>query len=72
MKLLKPPKQADDDGMTIPEKETLEALNENATKKLAEIVRRYRAGESLWQGYDEAEVVAARDLLSQDEAKVVR
>lgn len=72
MKLLKPPKQADDEGMAIPPKETLEALNEKATKKLAEIVRRHGAGEPLWQGYDEAEVAAARELLSQNEAKVVR
>ena len=72
MKLLKPPKQADDEEMAISPKETLEALNEKATKKLAEIVRRHGGGEPLWQGYDEAEVVAVRELLSENEAKVVR
>ncbi|KAL2114087.1 hypothetical protein VUR80DRAFT_768 [Thermomyces stellatus] len=71
-KLLKPPKQADDEAMAMPPRETLEALNEKATNKLAEIVRRHGAGEPLWQGYDEAEVMAARDLLSESEAQVVR
>lgn len=56
----------------MPPRETLEALNEKATNKLAEIVRRHGAGEPLWQGYDEAEVMAARDLLSESEAQVVR
>lgn len=72
LKLLKPPKQADEEGMVLPSKETLEALNEQATKKLGEIVRRYGAGEKLWQGYDEAEVAAARALLAANDAKVVR
>lgn len=72
LKLLKPPKQADDEGMVLPAKETLEALNEQATKKLAEIVRRHGAGEPLWQGYEATEVAAARELLSENEAKVVR
>lgn len=58
--------------MVLPSKETLEALSEQATKKLGEIVRRHGAGEPLWQGYDEAEVTAARELLSEDEAKIVR
>ncbi|SPO00693.1 related to kinetoplast-associated protein KAP [Cephalotrichum gorgonifer] len=71
-KLLKPSKQSGDDGLVLPPKQTLEALNEQATKKLAEIVRRYGAGDPLWQGYDVAEVAAARELLSKGEEKVVR
>lgn len=71
-KLMKPSKQIDEGAMVLPPKDTLEALNEQATKKLAEIVRRHGANEPLWQGYDEVEVAAARELLSGGEEKVVR
>jgi hypothetical protein len=60
------------DDFTLPEKDTIERMNELATAKLAEIVRRYTAGEQQWSGYDEAEIKAARDLLSKDESKVQR
>ena len=39
---------------------------------MAEIVRRNGAKEKLWQGYDEAEVAAARELLSKATARVAR
>lgn len=71
-KLLKPSKQADGEGMALPPKKTLEALNEKATAKLGEIVRRYSTGDVHWQGYDAAEIEATRQLLAKDEAQVVR
>ncbi|KAI9848732.1 MAG: hypothetical protein M1837_006819 [Sclerophora amabilis] len=50
----------------------LEKLNELATAKLAEIVRRSSAGEKGWTGYDQAEVIAARELLDRDSKSVER
>lgn len=65
-------KQQDSDDFALPDTTTTQKLNELATKKLAEIVRRNGAGESLWQGYDKAEVAAARELLDNEAAQVVR
>lgn len=58
--------------MSLPSKDILEALNQQATAKLSEIVRRYGAGDAQWQGYDESEIEATRQLLAKDEAQVVR
>jgi ER membrane protein complex subunit 2 len=55
----------DEDGPP-PKLETVKKLEELATTKLAEIVRRYSSGDQAWQGYDEAEVIAARELLDRD------
>lgn len=65
---------AADDGEDIapPRLETVKKLEEIATTKLAEIVRRYGAGEKGWTGYDEAEVIAARELLDREGKGVVR
>lgn len=41
----------------------MQELDAVATEKLAEIVRNYSAGRKGWQGYDEAEIAAARELL---------
>ncbi|CAI4210462.1 unnamed protein product [Parascedosporium putredinis] len=71
-KALKPSKQADEEGMSVPSKATLEALNQQATAKLSEIVRRCSAGDTHWQGYAEAEIEAVKQLLTKDEAQVVR
>lgn len=60
------------DGFAIPDSVTLSKLDEVATEKLAEIVRRYSSGEKGWQGYDEAEVKAAKELLENDTAAVIR
>jgi len=49
--------------LALPTEGTLEALHELATAKLAEIVRRGSANESGWDGYDAAELQAARELL---------
>jgi hypothetical protein len=65
-------KLPESDGFTIPERKTIEKLNEVATSKLAEIVRRHSAGETLWQGYNSGEVAAARDLLSKSAPVTVR
>ncbi|KAF6845410.1 tetratricopeptide repeat domain-containing protein [Colletotrichum musicola] len=69
---LKPSRQADSDEWTLPDASTTQKLNELATQKLAEIVRRNGAKERLWQGYDESEVAAARDLLSKESVDLVR
>ncbi|KAF2221508.1 tetratricopeptide repeat domain-containing protein [Elsinoe ampelina] len=50
----------------------VESLNELATSKLGEMVRRGAARESGWDGYDEAELIAARALLDRDTQKVQR
>ncbi|KAI1468464.1 TPR-like protein [Daldinia caldariorum] len=60
------------DGFAIPDQATLSKLDELATEKLAEIVRRNSAGEKGWQGYDEAEIKAAKELLEGDTAVVIR
>lgn len=55
-----------DGGYGMPSSTKVEKLNELATKKLAEIVRRSSTSESGWDGYGEAEVIAARELLDRD------
>lgn len=59
-------KHTDADDFALPEYSTVERLNELATAKLTEIVRRSSAKERGWRGYEEAEVAAARELLSKD------
>lgn len=51
---------------------TLQSLNQLATAKLTEIVRRSVAREAGWEGYDAAELIAARELLDRDAVKTVR
>ncbi|KAK5142563.1 hypothetical protein LTR04_002185 [Oleoguttula sp. CCFEE 6159] len=51
---------------------SVQRLNELATAKLAEIVRRSAAGERSWTGYETAEVIAARELLDRDTKGVER
>jgi tetratricopeptide (TPR) repeat protein len=65
-------KRNDVDVVTLPEPATIERLNQLATERLAEIVRRYAAKEPLWQGYEEAEVAAARALLDKSTASVAK
>lgn len=59
-------KQTEDDGLTLPDTATIERLNELATAKLAEIVRHSAANDRGWRGYGEADIAAARELLSED------
>ncbi|KAF1832903.1 hypothetical protein BDW02DRAFT_570604 [Decorospora gaudefroyi] len=56
----------DDDDIPVPSIETVKKLEEIATSKLAEMVRQFKSGKKGWQGYDEAEVIAARELLDRD------
>ncbi|KAF5231398.1 hypothetical protein FANTH_13444 [Fusarium anthophilum] len=65
-------KQTESDEFSLPDQQTLTKLNQAATAKLAEIVRRYRAQEPLWQGYNAEEIAAARELLDKSSAEVVR
>ncbi|KAI1188273.1 tetratricopeptide [Nemania serpens] len=65
-------KQTDSDEWYIPAASTLQKLDKVATEKLAEITRRNLAGEKDWQGYNEAEIAAARELLESYSAVVVR
>lgn len=75
-KLLQEPpkaaKQSNDDDLPLPNAATLQRLDELATEKLAEITRKFAAGEKGWQGYDEAEIVAAKALLEEDSSAVPR
>ena len=65
-------KQQDVEGFAPPDQKITQKLNQLATKKLAEIVRRYTAGEKLWQGYDASEIAAAKELLAKATSDVVR
>ncbi|KAI1498569.1 tetratricopeptide [Biscogniauxia marginata] len=65
-------KQTEPDGFSLPDSATLRKLDEAATEKLSEIVRRHSAGEKGWQGYDQAEIIAARQLLENDTETTVR
>ncbi|KAK5689573.1 Inositol phosphatase SIW14 [Elasticomyces elasticus] len=47
-------------------------LNQLATAKLGEIVRRGTAGEKGWDGYSEAELKAAKALIDSDTQKIER
>lgn len=55
-----------------PSTASVQRLHELATAKLAEIVRRNSAGEVGWEGYDQAEVIAARELLDRDTQGIER
>ncbi|KAM0722026.1 hypothetical protein Q7P37_002952 [Cladosporium fusiforme] len=55
-----------------PSVQTAEKLNQAATAHLASIVRRSKSGEKGWDGYSEAELIAAHELLGRDSEKVVR
>ena len=67
--LSEPPKstrQSESDGFALPEAATLRELDAAATEKLGQIVRHYSAGKKGWQGYDPAEIEAARELLGNN------
>ncbi|KAJ6438680.1 kinetoplast-associated protein KAP [Purpureocillium lavendulum] len=65
-------KRRESEGFSLPEQATIEKLNQAATDKLGEIVRRHGAQERLWQGYDAGEVAAARELLAKTAPEVIR
>ncbi|KAI1169739.1 tetratricopeptide [Nemania sp. FL0916] len=56
-------KQTESEEWPVPASSTLQKLDEMATEKLAEIIRRNSAGERDWQGYSKVEIAAARELL---------
>jgi hypothetical protein len=58
--------------LPLPDLKVVERLNETATAKLSEIVRRSVNGESGWEGYEQAEVIAAKALLDSGAAKTIR
>lgn len=58
-----------ENGLAPPSIATAQKLNELATSKLAEIIRRSSTGESGWQGYEEAELISARELLDRNASK---
>lgn len=58
--------------LSMPDVIIVQRLNEEATAKLAEIVRRSTGGEAGWTGYNEAELIAARELLDRDAATITR
>jgi ER membrane protein complex subunit 2 len=68
----KPAKSADLDDLPLPSTATLQRLSELATAKLSEVVRRHTAGEARWQGYEESEIAAARNLLSTEAPVIAR
>lgn len=51
---------------------SVERLRELSTKKLSEIVRRSMSGEKCWDGYDQAELIAVKELLNRDTQSVQR
>lgn len=61
-----------DINLPLPDTDTVEKLNETATSKLSEIVRRSTAKEPGWEGYDEASLIAARELLNRDSGSMTR
>ncbi|RWA11252.1 hypothetical protein EKO27_g3856 [Xylaria grammica] len=69
---LKASKQTDSEEWSIPSSSTLQKLDGATTEKLAEIVRRNSVGEKDWQGYAEAEIAAARELLESRSTAIVR
>jgi hypothetical protein len=58
--------------LLLPTEGTAQALHEMATAKLGEIVRRGSAKENGWDGYDAAELDAARQLLEKSTSKAPR
>jgi hypothetical protein len=58
--------QNDDDDIPIPTIDSVKKLEEIATSKLGEIVRNASSGKAGWTGYDQAEVIAARELLDRE------
>lgn len=51
---------------------SVQKLNEIATSKLAEILRRSSASEKGWDGYAHSELIAARELLDRDIKSIER
>ncbi|KAF2644382.1 hypothetical protein P280DRAFT_467016 [Massarina eburnea CBS 473.64] len=59
-------KNAEEDDIPPPKLQSVKKLEELATGKLAEIVRQYGSGKKGWAAFDEAEVIATKELLDRD------
>ncbi|KAL5419444.1 hypothetical protein PMIN04_006942 [Paraphaeosphaeria minitans] len=59
-------RNADEDDVAPPKLQSVKKLEEIATAKLGEIVRKYSASKKSQSGYYEAEIIAARELLDRD------
>ncbi|KAG9230236.1 hypothetical protein BJ875DRAFT_385603 [Amylocarpus encephaloides] len=59
-------------GLPQPDVKTVEKLNELATAKLTEIVRRSANQEPGWEGYEQPDIIAAQELLNRDTASITR
>lgn len=57
--------------LPLPFLDVVQRLEVLATEKLAEIIQKGTRGEKGWEGYDEPELIAARELLDRD-AKIQR
>lgn len=57
---------AEEEDLPPPSLATVKKLEELATAKLGEIIRNYSSGKKGWTGYEQAEVIAARELLDRD------
>jgi len=64
--------KSSDSELPPPTLKTTEKLNEAATAKLSEFIRRSKSGDKAWDGYSEAELIAAHELLSRDAQNVAR
>nr|OQO27596.1 hypothetical protein B0A51_05226 [Rachicladosporium sp. CCFEE 5018] len=51
---------------------TVQKLNQLATLKLGDILRRSKGNQKSWDGYSEAELIAAKELLDRDSDNAVR
>jgi len=60
-----------DAGPPLPDIKTVERLNETATAKLSEILRKSVGGEAGWEGYDKAELIAAKELLNREDDRAI-
>lgn len=65
-------KQTDADDFAFPSTAIVERLAEKATQKLSEIVRHGTTKEKGWSGYDDTEITAAQELLSEESFGFVR
>ena len=61
-----------EDVANLPDTKTVQLLNQKATEKLHDILRRCAGGEQGWQGYDSAELIAVREILDRDATPVTR
>lgn len=62
----------EDGELPIPTVKIIQLLNQQATAKLSEIIRKSTGGEAGWGGYAEAELIAARELLNRDANSITR